>query len=284
MPVMCLREVNQGPPGHAFFCGITPRLRKHISTFWIVGASVGSILHAMLTSRIRGGRIPSSNLSKEASVVVSLRYLIPLFRAVSLVAFTCLAIAGSNPVIAQESTPQSVLGEDPNASCATSRLRIGDLESVDGTSAAGVERAVEEAQRWQPDARLYTLRLGCPLLTTGVQWEGVFFSETAQAYYSTDTGRIEAVNDAPETIPTLDPSNVSMKEVYRSLIRAGFSDDLQLTAQGGVTIRQSTQTHPFGPPAAPRDGVYAHLAIEVDGQITDVWVSTMDGTIYRYSN
>lgn len=194
-------------------------------------------------------------------------------------------IAGQTGVgVAQTSTPESVLGQDPDAACANSRLRIVDLESVDATVERGVQAAVEEAQRWQADARLYTLRLGCPLLTTGVQWEGVFFSETAQAFYSTDTARIDAVNDPPESIPTLDPTGLNLREVYRSLIRAGFSDDLQLTAQGGVTIRQSTETHPFGPPSAPRDQVYAHLAIEVDGQITDVWVSISDGTIYRYGS
>lgn len=177
-----------------------------------------------------------------------------------------------------------LLGVDPNAPCATSRLRIGDLENVDGTLEAGLEASVAEAQQWQLDARLYTLRLGCPLLTTGVQWEGVFFSETAQAFYSTDTARVDAVNDPPDSIPTLDPSTISMREVYRSLIRAGFSDNLQLTAQGGVTIRMSTDTQPFGPQAAPKDQVYAHLAIEVDGQITDVWVSMADFTIYRYGS
>lgn len=192
-----------------------------------------------------------------------------------------LAMPASS-LAAQESTPESILGESPDAACATSRLRISDLESVDATIEQGVQRAVDEAQRWQSDARLYTLRLGCPLLTTGVQWEGVFFSETAQAFYSTDTARIDAVNDPPDTIPTLDPTVLNMREVYRSLLRAGFSDDLQLTAQGGVTIRQSTDAHPFGPPAAPRNQTYAHLAIEVDGQITDVWVSVTDGTIYRY--
>lgn len=185
-------------------------------------------------------------------------------------------------ISAQESTPESILGQDPNAPCATSRLRIGDLESVDETIQRGVDRAVEEARRWQPDARLYTLRLGCPLLTTGVQWEGVFFSETAQAFFSTDTARVDAVNDPPETIPTLNPGNINMREIYRSLIRAGFADHHQLTAQGGVTIRQSTTQHPFGPPAAPRNQTYAHLAIEVDGQIMDVWVSVTDRTIYRY--
>lgn len=205
-------------------------------------------------------------------------------RTLLAVVFALLIVGQAGVAMAQVSTPESVLGQDPDAACAKSRLRIIDLESVDATVERGVQRAVEEARLWQADARLYTLRLGCPLLTTGVQWEGVFFSETAQAFYSTDTARIDAVNDPPESIPTLDPTGLNMREVYRSLIRAGFSDDLQLTAQGGVTIRQSTGSHPFGPPSAPRDQVYAHLAIEVDGQITDVWVSVGDGTIYRYGS
>lgn len=208
----------------------------------------------------------------------------PLKTAVFLLVLVAVAAAPAGRMAAQESTPESLLGIDPDAPCATSRLRVGDLENVDATLQPGVERSVEEATRWQSDARLYTLRLGCPLLTTGVRWEGVFFSETAQAFYSTDTARIDAVNDAPETIPTLDPAVINMREVYRSLFRAGFSSDLKLTAQGGVTIRQSTDNHPFGPPAAPRGQVYAHLAIEVDGVITDVWVSMTDFTIYRYGS
>lgn len=211
------------------------------------------------------------------------RFLITITVRCLLAALPVLLVAASpGHLHAQVSTPEAIFGQDPNAACATSRLRVGDLEFVDATIERGVENAVQEAERWQPDARLYTLRLGCPLLTTGVQWEGVFFSETAQAFYSTDTARIDAVNDPPESIPTLDPGVLNMREVYRSLIRAGFSDDLQLTAQGGVTIRTSTDAHPFGPPSAPREQTYAHLAIEVDGQVTDVWVSVTDGTIYRY--
>jgi hypothetical protein len=235
----------------------------------------------MLESRTRHDR---PEVVEHGTPLVQHHYR-PKLTIFALAAVVIAGVGGSPPAAAtaQSSTPVAIAGEDPNAPCATSRLRIGDLESVDATIGGGIQRATEEAQRWQADARLYTLRLGCPLLTTGVQWEGVFFSETAQSFYSTDTGRTDAVNDAPETIPTLDPAGIQMREVYRSLIRAGFSDDLRLTAQGGVTIRQSTDSHPFGPSAAPRNQTYAHLAIEVDGQITDVWVSTSDYTIYRYT-
>lgn len=185
-------------------------------------------------------------------------------------------------IFAQESTPGVLPGQDPDAPCANGRLQVSDLAEVDGTIQSGVEQATETAEAWQPDARLYTLRLGCPLLTSGYRWEGVFFSETAQAFFSTDTGVVDAVEAEPDTIPTLDPEGVSMQGVYRTLVRAGFADDLLLSAAGGVTIRTSTDQNPFGPESAPRNQLYAHVAIEVSGQVTDVWVSLEDNTVYRY--
>ena len=83
-----------------------------------------------------------------------------------LIAVLAVLLAGAGgmlpvTVVAQLFTPVSMVGEDPDAPCATSRLKVGDLESVDASIQTGVQRATEEAQRWQPDARLYTLRLGC---------------------------------------------------------------------------------------------------------------------------
>lgn len=193
-----------------------------------------------------------------------------------------VVLVAFSPASAQEATPGVLPGQDPDAPCANGRLQIRDLAVVESTLDEGVKVATEKAKAWQPDARLYTLRLGCPLLISGYQWEGVFFSETAQAFYATDTGVVEAVDDDPSTIPSLDPEDIALQEVYRTLLRAGFSDELLLSAAGGMTIRHSTDTHPFGPESAPRNQVYAHVAIEVSGQVTDVWVAISDGTIYRY--
>ena len=186
------------------------------------------------------------------------------------------------PVAAQTPGADTPFGEDPNAECVTSRLKVGNLKDIDSTIMPGVERATEEADVWQRDARLYTLRLGCPLLVTGVKWEGVFFSQSALAFYETDTGKVEPVEVDPMLIPTLDPEQFSMAMVYESLIEFGFTDDLLLTAQGGVTIRTSTNEMPFGPPSAPRGHVYAHLAVEQQDVIVDVWVSMSDGEVYTY--
>lgn len=186
------------------------------------------------------------------------------------------------PAGAQISTPETSFGIDPNAACGMSRLKVGDLQDIDNTIGSGVERATEEAHQWQADARLYTLRLGCPLLVTGVKWEGVYFSQSAQAFYETDTGKVDPVEVDPSLIPTLAPDRFRMSMVYESLIEFGFTDDLLLTAQGGVTIKASTNELPFGPPTAPRGHVYAHMAIEQQDLIIDVWVSLTDGEVYTY--
>ena len=185
-------------------------------------------------------------------------------------------------VTAQTSTPDGSFGDDTGAECAESRLRVGDLKSIDNTIVPGVKRATEEARQWQSDARLFTLRLGCPLLVTGVKWEGVYFSADAQAFYETDTGKVEPVEIDPSLIPTLAPDLFEMSMVYEALISYGFTDDLLLTAQGGVTLKTSTTELPFGPPGAPRGHVYAHLSVEQQDVVIDVWVSMTDGQVYSY--
>lgn len=248
------------------------RVRHHRSA-----ANVHAILDVIISPTFR--RAPEGNPS---TVLSLLRNACPANALARALAVFVLVLVMPGTMAAQEATPGVLPGQDPDAPCANGRLQIGDLAEVDATIQAGVERATRAAQAWQPDARLYTLRLGCPLLTSGYRWEGVFFSETAQALYSTDTGSVDAVEADPDTIPTLDPAGISMQDVYRTLVRAGFADDLLLSAAGGVTIRPSTDANPFGPESAPRNQLYAHVAIEVSGQVTDVWVSLEDNTVYRY--
>ncbi|MCA9832582.1 MAG: hypothetical protein KC435_01410 [Thermomicrobiales bacterium] len=196
----------------------------------------------------------------------------------TLALWVCLAV----PVFAQSSTPEAGLTSDANAHCIESRLRVGDLKSIDNTIEPGVKRATEEATQWQSDARLYTLRLGCSLLVTGVKWEGVFFSESAQAFYETDTGKVEPVEVEPKLIPTLEPSEFKMSLVYEALIAYGFTDDLLLTPAGGVTIKTNTNQLPFGPPSTSKDTVYAHVAVEQQDVIVDVWISMADYSVHTY--
>lgn len=222
---------------------------------------------------------------------VNHRHRRALFAAIAL-----LLVLSGVPVAAQEAsppaspaatpegptpTPGAPVTEDPNA-CPDGRLRIRNLANADEHLADGIEKITARGIGWQPDAQLVELRLSCPLLKTGLQWEGTFFSATAQATFSTDTATVEPSEDAPDSVPYLDPSNVSFQMVHRSLLRAGFSDELQLAAASSVTVRYSSDQQPFGPPTAPQEMVYVHVAVEERGVIKDVWINAEDGTIYRY--
>lgn len=183
--------------------------------------------------------------------------------------------------VAQEISSPEADGEVA-AACTDGRLRVRDLETADTTLHSGVEQTKAPAQAWEEDSRLYAIELGCPLLMPGYAWTATYFSETAQAFWKSGTGEVEAADNDPDTINTLVIDNLSFKQLYGSLQRAGYADDLVLNVTTGVTVRYNTGTDLFGPSTAPKDAVYYHVAIEQRGEIVDIWVSAIDGTIYRY--
>jgi hypothetical protein len=188
------------------------------------------------------------------------------------------ALAAETPT----ATAPSVLQQDAGQPCADGRLQVKDLANADASMNNGINAAKAQAKQWRDDSRLVILRLGCPLLEPGLRWDGTFFSDSAQAYITTETGKIEPAEDDPRSIPTLVTDGLSFRLIYRSLLKAGFDDSLELMPGTGVTVQTSTDTMPFGPPSAPRGKIYVHLAIEERGEVKDVWVDAADGTIYRY--
>jgi len=200
----------------------------------------------------------------------------------SVLVCTLLAI----PASGQESTPPPLAGEsDTSAPCFDGRLRIRDLASVDDEIPQGLERVFEIGLDWEDDAQLFSLRLGCPLLESGIQLDGVFFSRNAQAFFYTATNENRNTEADPDTVPILDTTQgVEVSFVYRSLIRAGFDEDSLLAAIGGVTIQPNTEAQSFGPPEAPKGDVYFHVSIEDRGQVVDLWIASRDGKIYQYSS
>lgn len=198
---------------------------------------------------------------------------------VALIATSLVASASAQDA----GTPSTLPGEsDTSQACFDGRLRIRDLEDADASMQAGIDRVSRLGKEWEDDARLFALRLGCPLLETGYQWEATYFSESAQAFFATDTAEVQAAEDDPETIPTLETEGLSILPVYRSLLRAGYAEDSPLGAVGGVMIRHSTEDQLFGPPSAPTGDVYYHVSILERGEVIDVWIAGKDGTIYRY--
>ncbi|MGB3328435.1 MAG: hypothetical protein WBA46_05725 [Thermomicrobiales bacterium] len=197
-----------------------------------------------------------------------------------------LLVAGpAVPAFAQDgaATPPPMLGgRDPSQPCAEGVLHLRDLEGADASFKKGMADATAKAVAWQSDARLFSLQLSCPLLEEGYSWNGVFFSESRQSFYRTDTLEQTAAEYEPAAIPTLDPSTLSFRNIYNSLLKAGLDGSMTIDPSNGVTVRQNSATIPFGPRNAPLDKVLVHLAIIDRNETKDVWIDVVDGTVYRY--
>ena len=167
-------------------------------------------------------------------------------------------------------------------SCAAGRLTIRDLPAIEADFATGQAHEAETAAAWQPDARLVGLRVGCRLLEPGYNWRGIFFSDAIQTYFFSDTRETKTVDAVGPPGPTLPLDGVSFERLRRSLIRAGYEDDTELNPSSNVELRLNSEEAPFGPPEAPRDAVYFHVAIEARGEVIDLFVSAEDGTLYQY--
>lgn len=171
-------------------------------------------------------------------------------------------------------------GSAPNQLCAQGRLRLGDLAAIDATAAGALAAARDEALAWQGDARLVAVQVACRMLESAVRWQATFFSPAARSVLLTGTGETRPVDDDPAQVRDLPTDDLSFASLLRALTGAGYDDALLLSANG-VTVQLSTDEHPFGPPTAPRDAVYYHVAVDVRGEIDDVFVAA-DGTVHRY--
>ena len=170
----------------------------------------------------------------------------------------------------------------PMPTCLDGRLRIGDLPAIQEEFEAGVAAERAKAERWQPDARLVGLRVGCRLLDDGFSWRGIYFSDAIQTYFFSDTGETRTVDVVAPPGPTLPLTDVDFRDLHQSLLRTGFDEMAELSPSSNVEIRLSSSEAPFGPPEAPQNAVYFHVAIEFRGDIIDLFVSAEDGTPYRF--
>lgn len=167
--------------------------------------------------------------------------------------------------------------------CSDGRLLIGDLTAMNQEWQAGVEAATTKARRWQDDARITRLRVGCQLFESGFRWQAMFYSESAQTFYASDTGETEPAEVAPEDVPTLPTDSIDFGVLRRALAKSGFTDGDVISASIGVDVRFNTEKVRFGPNEAPVDVLIYHVAIERNGETRDVFVDGKTGDVYRFT-
>jgi hypothetical protein len=199
---------------------------------------------------------------------------------------------GGSPAVAPGSTvvgPTATTGPNPATPptaaerrvCDDGRLAVGDLDEINAGWVEGVEQAFERARQWQPDARLESLRVTCGVLENDFRWQGTFYSERLQVFFSSDTGSTEPAEIDPALIPELPTGGLDFVGLQVAVSRAGFADDAELTSQG-IEIRINTEAAPFGPPSAPKSVVYYHLGLRDEGGVRDLFVSADTWVIWTY--
>lgn len=182
--------------------------------------------------------------------------------------------------VTTEATPSTPLAD--RVACGDGRMLVGDLRLMDNKWQDGLKAATEKAIRWQTDAKLATLRVGCELLESGFRWQATFYSPSSQAYFQSDTGQVEAAEDDPSSVPVLSTPGLSFAVLRKSLNGEGYDDSTELSPSTGVEIKPSTPTSQFGPPEAPNNATIFHVAIEFRGEVKDLFVDMRDGKVYRY--
>jgi hypothetical protein len=170
----------------------------------------------------------------------------------------------------------------PTPTCVDGRLRVADLPAIQEVFEDGVARETDKARAWQDDARLVGLRVGCRLLDDSFGWRGIFFSEAIQTYFFSDTGETRTVDVVAPPGPELPLDDVDFLDLHHSLLRAGFGETVELNPSSNVEIRLNSTEAPFGPPEAPLNEVYFHVAIESRGEVIDLFISAEDGTPYQF--
>lgn len=167
--------------------------------------------------------------------------------------------------------------------CEEGKLQVGDLPAIDDAWREGLTSALSKATDWQADARLSSLRIACQLFEADFRWQATFYSHTAQAFYSSDTGE-RAPSGFEDEVPYLDLDSVSFSQLHEILNGQGFPDDVVINPSPGIEVRLNSVISPFGPPEAPVNVILYHVAIERLGEVNDLFIDARDGAVYRYAN
>jgi hypothetical protein len=193
-------------------------------------------------------------------------------------------IADSSPAITPSPTPVPLALLTPIAErCAGGRLRVGDLAFVADEWGAGVQTAIEAALAWRPDARLVTMQVACAPLEAGFRWQGTFYSQTAQSFFSSDTGLSQPAEVDPASVPVLPLEQIDFRQLHQALVGAGFHEAAELNPASGATVRLNTPENPFGPPGTPQGLIY-HVAIIDESAVQDLFISSPDWAIHTYQD
>jgi hypothetical protein len=196
----------------------------------------------------------------------------------------CSGLASPEPAptpVLETPTPEPTVPARPRLRCEDGRITVGDLLTIQQEWVAGVQDALDRARDWRGDARLIAIQVGCRPLENQFRWEGRFYSDTAQAFFASDSGQTTPAELDPRAVVTLPLDRIDFARVHDALLRAEITDEAVLEPTSGLIVRLNAPTDPFGPPGTPPDVTY-HVAIDQRGEVRDLFISGADWRIYSY--
>ena len=204
-------------------------------------------------------------------------------RAISaLLAITLSIVLQAGLVHAQESTPGPEQKRPAPSKCVDSQLRVGDLQYLDEEWAKHRQYLNARAQEWESDAFLTSLQVNCGILEPGFRFRGTFYSPSQQAFFETDSGNAVGAEFDPEDAAEL-PDDLKFGAVWRALIKAGYTDDIELSATIGIFLQVNSEATPLGPGDVPDDATVCHVGVDYHGEIRDLFITIDDGVVYRHT-
>ena len=207
-------------------------------------------------------------------------------RAASALVLAALMIGllGAGAVAAQDDpeATTTATAADVSYGCADGQLRVGDLQALDAEWADQRPMLDAKALAWESDAFLMGLQVNCGILEPGFRWRGTYYSPSAQAFYTTDTGQASGAEFDPDEAAEL-PDDLRFGSVWRALAKAGYADETTLSAATGITVQMNSSATPLGPGSVPLNAVVCHVGLEYLGEIRDLFITIEDGAVYRHT-
>jgi hypothetical protein len=191
-------------------------------------------------------------------------------------------LGGSTALSAQETEPSTPRAPEVTYGCLDGQLRVGDLQNLDAEWAKQRSVLDAEAMAWESDAFLTGLQVNCGILEPGFRWRGTYYSPSAQAFLTTDTGQATGAEFDPDEATVL-PDDLKFGSVWRALAKAGYGDETTLSPATGITVQMNSSATPLGPATVPLDVVVCHVGLEYLGEIRDLFITIDDGAVYRHT-
>ena len=165
--------------------------------------------------------------------------------------------------------------------CASGRLRIGNLPTLQDAWRISVQADTQGAREWQDDAVLISASVTCGFLADEARIRTMFYSASAHGTWDPETDRFQPLDPGDPDPKALPADKVSFSMLYQALTGLGLTDD-DLVGASGMTVRLNSYDPPFGPASVPDETPLVHLTVGDGAATQDVYIDAESGRTFTF--